>query len=161
MRNLPDRIHHHGQVEWTKDVGAEELRQRLSRNPMDDLAEQQIIGSGVGELGAGLELQVRYCRERLQGLILGGAVAELKPLRPEQPFVLGDAAGLVDQLGDGDSGGPLRKFRQVLGQRVVESQLSLVGEQQDRGGSELLGYRADVEHGVRGNFCSGRRVGNA
>ena len=35
---------------------------------------------------------------------------------------------------------------QVLGQRVIDRELAALGEQQDRGGGELLRDRADAEH---------------
>ncbi len=44
--------------------------------------------------------------------------------------------------------GPVRKIREVFGELVVERELVLLGQFQDRGGGELFGYGADAEFGV-------------
>ena len=54
---------------------------------------------------------------------------------------------VMEQVADSDRTLVCRYLRQVVADVVIERKLARLGEQQDAGGCELLGDRADVEHG--------------
>ncbi len=69
------------------------------------------------------------------------------PLR--QPRVARDAGGMGEQVLDGDLLSVRGIVRQVLRDLVLDPQLPPLLKQQDGGGGELLGDRAQLEHHLR------------
>jgi hypothetical protein len=67
----------------------------------------------------------------------------------------GDVLDRTEAVADG------RELRNVTHERVVEAELALVTEPNDRGGGERLGDRGDPEEGVLVGPALGREVGVA
>ncbi|EEF93638.1 hypothetical protein CATMIT_01731, partial [Catenibacterium mitsuokai DSM 15897] len=78
-----------------------------------------------------------------------------------QHQVIAQAAGVLEQVAQGDGLAVVGQLGHVLAHVVVERELAVAFQQQHRGGGELLGGRADVEHGVGADRHAQFQVGLA
>ncbi len=116
---------------------------RRTGDSLDDHTEEEIAGVRVRELGAGLELE-RPVLEVRDDLRLGvWLVAHLHQLGVGG--VAGDPRGVREQLVNRHMAPALGRLRHVLADGVLDAELALLHEREDRGGRELLGERADAE----------------
>jgi hypothetical protein len=107
-------------------------------------AEQVVAGVVVGEVRARLEVERLVGDQRQQLLVRQFERLLLLPHLAEVGVAL-DAAAVVQQLADRDLLALQRELRHVAREIVVERQLLLFDEAQDRRGGELLGDRTDAE----------------
>jgi hypothetical protein len=129
-----------------EDPRARELAQRLPADAFDDLAEECVAGVGVEELLAGAEVQLLLARHDLEHVVVGDEVQRVAPSgQPQQVQLVAEAARVVDEMPQGDGNAEVGQLREVLTDVVVQGQLPVLREQEDRGGRELLRYRGHVE----------------
>jgi len=72
-----------------------------------------------------------------------------------------DAAGVPEQLADGDRLGVGQQAGQVVGDRVVEPDPPLADELEDHGGDERLGHAGDPDPAPRVGCSPGTQVTDA
>src|SRR5439155_11609495 len=138
----------------------------------ENLAEQDIAGIRVVEVGAGLEerLSVRHRKpyllgarptvvrladdERLEGGIVGVVIeAACVPEQVSDANAI-DVVAAVPKQRD-------RRRAQMLCDRVVERELAVLGKAEDRGGGERLGDAGEAKGGSGAERLSGGSVGEA
>ena len=144
-----------GHAQGLEDPLLGEGVERFSADLLDDLAEQEVAGVGIGEFPAGGIVELLLAQDDVARFLDGRAVR----LRPEsgegqQAVVITDPAGVMDQVVDRDrlliSPHPGEELADVVGR----ADLPFPDEDGDAGGRELLGDRADVED-------LGGRIGHA
>jgi len=87
---------------------------------------------------------------------------DLRAAQHQERHVVAQAAGVMQQMADRRRGlAERRQLGDVLPHVVVEAQLAVGGEQQDRRRGELLRRGADVEHRLRCNRHAALQIGHA
>src|SRR3954471_4279891 len=126
--------------------------------PFEDLAEQDVAGVRVVEITARPEERLSACRREpdlLEAGPAGGRVADHGRRVGGVACVVVDAARVLQQVPDVDRAHLVaaaaqqfdRVRAQVLCDRVVERELAVLDESQDRGGRERLRDARDAEAG--------------
>ena len=96
---------------------------------------------------ARLEVQVLLTRQQVQHIIVADEIPRVPPARqPQQRPLVTDAARMIREMTDRDALAEIRQLRYVLPDVVVDRELAVCGEQQDRRGRELLRDGCDVKH---------------
>ena len=97
-----------------------------------------------------MKLSSRCRDQQREHVLVCNEVARVAPAgKAEQRPLVADTAGVIDQMSDRDCLPEVRQFRHVLPDLVVQCQLAVLREQQDRSGRELFRHRRDVEDGGR------------
>src|SRR5688572_31140771 len=100
-------------------------------------------------LGSGWKVERLLPRDDPLRFVIARYAVEVHAGDRHERQVVADAAGVIQEVTNGDGLAIGRQFRNELPDVVVSRQLSLLLEQQDTGGAELLRRRADVEHASR------------
>ncbi len=120
----------------------------LPGDALHDLRQQEVVRVAVRELGARLEVEAPLSQRQVPDDLLCDEVAVLTPRQPQQPEGVAETARVMEELADGDG-----RVEAELGHErvdlVVEREPSLIGQQRNGEGRELLADGAGVEHGLR------------
>src|ERR1044071_963784 len=125
--------------------------QGFARGSPHDHRQEKEAAVAVEVLGAGLEVRCPLAGEDRQGVAVSRYRLFLNPAPAQQVEVVPEAAGMVQQMPDGDGPGVAGNLREVLLNLIVQRQLAVLGQEHHRKRGELLGHRADIEDGGGSN----------
>jgi hypothetical protein len=149
-------------AEWLENPLGREFAERLTAHAVHDHSHQRESAVRVQLTITWDEVQVLLSREQLQHVVIGDQVAGITPAREAQQVPLvADSARVVRQVPDGDLLSEVRQLRHVLPDVVVQRQLAVLSEQQDRRAGELLRDRSHVKDGGRGQPDVMIQIGHA
>eukprot|EP01136_Pigoraptor_vietnamica_P017896 Opistho-1_new@63683 len=135
-----------GHAERLEDGVGKERGIGLAARRFDDRGEQDVARVGIGVFLARLEIE-RLVAEALDQA-RGGRLERLQLRIVGEGGEIGNAAGVGEEVVDRHLVPGCRRIGQIGLDRRVELHLAAFLEQQDRGGGELLGHRAEAELGV-------------
>ncbi len=138
-----------------------EVGQGFSAGPRDDLAQQDVVRVTVGVLRARDEVESMGAENHFQLVLRAAGIGEFPAGEDGQPVGGPDAAGMVDQVADGHRLSVVGQLGQMPVDFIVQREFAILGQEQDAGGGELLGHRAEVEGGGRGDRGLVLQVGQA
>ncbi len=148
-------------AERPEDPLPRKLGQRLAADARNHDAEQEVAGVAVVELDARRLVRLRLPGEREHRLVDRRAVGVAALLHRQELDVVAQAARVMHEVAKRHALRARRQLRQEFHDRIVEFQLALLLEQQEREGRELLRDRGQVEGRVRVERFSAREVGEA
>src|SRR6266567_8086526 len=96
-------------------------------------------------LVAGFEVQRFLPRNEIEDVAFGYDIVFAPPRHLKQRPLIAQPAGVMDEIPDGDSLAEVGDLGHVLANVIVERELALLCKHNDSHGSELFGYRRDVE----------------
>ncbi len=134
-----------GHAERGEDVVARPVGERLAADPGDDLGQESEAGVGVHVARAGREVQLPLAADPVEEEVLGQDVVHALARHDAQLPLVVQAAGVVEQVQDGDLGPEIGHLGQVLADVVAGRELAGRLEHGDGQGRELLGYGGDME----------------
>ena len=114
-----------------------------SADARDDLGQQHVAAVRVGPFGAGHEIQGALAQDHAHRV---GVAA--RPVEERHPVA--NAAGMRQQMIDGDRVPEVGQRRDVLADIVGQRQFPILDERENGHGDELLSDRAGVQERVRG-----------
>ena len=143
----PLRAGHSERLEQALDA---ELSEGCATDALHDHGGERVPRVAVEVLGARLEVERLLMLNEIED---GVQCVDLRswphPLEAEQPPLVTEAAGVSEQVPNGDRLPEPGHFRQVLPDIVVEGELAVLRQQHDCRGRELLGHGPAFEYRLR------------
>ena len=136
-------------AERLEDAPARELAQGFATLPAHDQRQQKVVAVAVPVFSTGRKVERPLARDQRESLLVGAQIDLRDAGKIEQVRVARQSAQVMQHVAQGQRRAIIRQLRQVLVHVVVERELAVLGEQQNAHRRELLGDRADVEHGSR------------
>jgi hypothetical protein len=127
-----------------------EVAQALSARAAHDLPEEEVAGIAVLVAISRREDRALLPGERFERLGLRGDVLFAVPLELEEADVVAQTPDVMEQVPDRHALSEIGELRQELADVVVERELAVPREEEDREGGELLADRPDVEDRLGG-----------
>ncbi len=130
--------------------GPEELRLRivaqgLSRDALDCERQQRVARVAVEAFLTRGEVQLLLPSYQGENVALGDHIIHPPAGQSQQVPLVPQPAGVMDQVAQRDRLPEVRHFGHMPPNVIVERELALLGQQEDRHRSELLGDGSDVE----------------
>ena len=139
-------------AERLEDIFGCEFAKRHPTYAFDNDGQQREAGVAVHVFFAGLEVQRPLAHEHGHDVVIGDEILRIAPARqPQQRPLIANAAGVVEQVAEGDALTEVGQLGNVFVHVVVEGKFSLLRKQEDRSGGELFGHGGHVEDGGGGD----------
>ena len=119
--------------------------QRETGHPPHRRGEQGVARVAVLKVLSRREVERALPDHQVDDVAFGDHIAVTPAREREQMRLLSQTTGVGQEMTDGDRRPEIRKLRHVAADVIVERELALVLEEQDRHRCELLGDRPDVE----------------
>ena len=126
-----------GQTHRREEGLRQVVTQWLAGGLLDDQSQEHVVGVGVRPLRAGSEVQV-FASRTASTTSARLALMSGPSRAATSSWKIGDSAGVVDELGQRHLSGPVRVTVKVVSDRVVEGEPSVLSEERDSEGGELL-----------------------
>ncbi len=143
----PGRARH---PERSEDARPGELGERLTAHPRDDDRREVVAGVAVGVSRAGEKVELALAADDVEDVGVGVRASPARPAgdgRHVSPVA--ESARVVQHVPDGQRSAVIWQLRDVLARLIVERELPVAREQQDRGRRELLRHGPGFEDRVR------------
>ena len=140
-----------GHAQRVEDALAGEGPEAPARDALHDGGEQHVPGVAVGVAFARRVVERALSGHQLDDVEVADGCVELAAGQRHQVEVVAHAAGVMQEVVDGDRRAVVGQLRQIRPDVVAERQRAVERQQHDARGRELLGDRSDVEDGVGGN----------
>src|SRR5579859_2635442 len=128
-----------------------ELRERLASGAADNDAHQKVVRIAVEILVAGIEVETFLVTDEIEKFVRRVNVLGVAASQEKKAENVAQTAGVVQHLPKRDGLAIGGQFRDIFVHIIIEGEETLLGGKHDAGGGELLGHRAHVENGLRGN----------
>ena len=135
-----------GHAEWFEEVFGGPGPEGLARDAFDDLGQQGVAGVRVQVFSAWHEVECLLTIGEVEDGFFRDHVVHVIAGHCQQVELVAQAAGVMDQVADGDGFAVVGQFGHVLADVVVEREQALVGQHGDGEGGELLRHRGQQEH---------------
>src|SRR5580658_516758 len=149
--------------ERIEDSLPHECSKRLTVDDLNNLCQEHVVAVAIGPSRSGSEFESLRPQCRCDRLI----ASEVEKGHPwhtalaRHVGVLVNSTGHVRQMLDAQTLTVFCDLRNILSDRIGESDLMIEDQQRDRGGSKLLRYRREVKGGLRRDRNAVVQIGEA
>src|SRR5713226_226986 len=133
-----------------KNILAGEFAQGLAADALDNHGEQEKSGVAVEPVAAGSEIEGLLAGNQRQRVGVSGHAVGINSGKLHQAQVVAQAAGVIQQMQNGNFLAVGRQLGNVLPDVIVDGKFALFLEQENAGGGELLGRGTNIEDELRG-----------